>query len=63
MVDHPNVYVVDDRGKDEKRFGNCELREYEAQVVVEVPPEVATGTQVVVTPERPLIVLQEIIHS
>jgi hypothetical protein len=54
---------VDDRGKDEKRFGNCELREYEAQVVVEVPPEVATGTQVVVTPERPLIVLQEIIHS
>jgi broad specificity phosphatase PhoE len=29
MVDHPNIRVIDDRPHDGKRFGNCELREYE----------------------------------
>jgi broad specificity phosphatase PhoE len=29
MVDHPNVMVMDGRSSVEKRFGNCELREYE----------------------------------
>eukprot|EP00557_Chaetoceros_sp_GSL56_P012823 CAMPEP_0176482794 /NCGR_PEP_ID=MMETSP0200_2-20121128/3567_1 /TAXON_ID=947934 /ORGANISM="Chaetoceros sp., Strain GSL56" /LENGTH=271 /DNA_ID=CAMNT_0017879137 /DNA_START=151 /DNA_END=966 /DNA_ORIENTATION=- len=57
MVDHPNVHVVDKRGKDQRRFGNCELREYEAHVAVEV-----TGKEAVVTQDRPLILLREI-HS
>lgn len=60
MVDHPNVRVVDQRGRDEKRFGNCELREYEAQVTGQV---IADTTAAVVTEERPLIVLREILHS
>jgi len=29
MVDHPNVKVIESRKEEEKRFENCELREYE----------------------------------
>lgn len=69
MVDHPHVYVMDQRPVHEKRFGNCELREYEAEWVVDgstsFPGAVAaadTSTPRTVTHERPLIILREI-HS
>lgn len=53
MVSHPNIEVNDKRPEDGKRFGNCELREYEISWTTESEKDE-------VTEERPLVVLAEI---
>ena len=50
MVDHPLVNVIDGRDDMGKRFGNCELREYDMVV------DTSTGSNM----ERPVITLTEI---
>ncbi|GFH44135.1 hypothetical protein CTEN210_00609 [Chaetoceros tenuissimus] len=72
MMLHPNVIVVDDREERQKRFGNCELRQYDVEyytnvndvvdwkhlqtLLVESDDDVAME----ITAERPLIVLKEV---
>jgi len=48
MVDHPLVELVDDRDQDNKRFSNCELREY----FISIKEDNHT--------ERPVVILTEI---
>ena len=50
MVDHPLVKVIDGRDDMAKRFGNCELREYDMVVCT------STGESM----ERPLVTLTEV---
>jgi len=70
MVHHRNVLVVDGRSDGDKRFGNCELREYEVEwttctKILDEQQE-SKGQQqenthtVIVTEERPLIIMTEI---
>ena len=54
MVDHPLVQVIDNRPTNAKRFGNCELREYEMTWTSEIETDFK---------ERPTITLTEIMHS
>ena len=77
MVHHRNVVVVDGREEGEKRFGNCELREYEVEwtTCTKILDQERKGQQgqgqgqgqgqdtvntVIVTEERPLIIMTEI---
>ena len=50
MVNHPLVKVVDGRGETEKRFGNCELREYSMTLTASENGDT----------ERPLVTLTEV---
>ena len=82
MVHHPNVVVVDGRSEEKKRFGNCELREYDVEWTTCINTEILEQQQkgqdkgkgkdkdqqqqqeitntVIVTEERPLIIMTEI---
>jgi broad specificity phosphatase PhoE len=69
MVHHRNVVVVDGREEGEKRFGNCELREYEVEwttctKILDQEERKGQGQDtentVIVTEERPLIIMTEV---
>lgn len=72
MMLHPNVIAVDDREEYQKRFGNCELRQYDVEYYTNVNDiadwkhlqtllvESNDGDTVEISEERPLIVLKEV---
>jgi broad specificity phosphatase PhoE len=60
MCDHPLVRLVDGRSDDDKRFSNCEMREYVISTLVSDDND---GDNDGGTVDRPVVILTETTHN
>jgi len=60
LVDHPLIKLVDGREDSEKRFSNCELREYDVSICTETKDQNTCSQGQGQGQERPVVILTEI---